>query len=226
MITVPDGVKPGQQLKLTLPPATPTSRPQPQPAAMPQAPADGSGEKPGGRPGTSTPRQEVGWGKTKFTPPGTETAGPSPSGDSNEGAADKAHADQVLSMNDPDAPELPPSTPGASRAHMAVDRAPRAATSSLPLAEAGKHWYRDTDGELRQLTIAQRRIAMANLQEQGMAAAPQVDDSGATLPVPPELEMELRAIQNSSGGGLLSWLWVYATGEDLLPPNPQFPIWT
>ena len=52
-----------------------------------------------------------------------------------------------------------------------------------------------------------------------------MDDSGAALPVPPELEMELRAIRNPGNGGLLSWLWSYA-GEDLLPPNPQFPIWT
>eukprot|EP01044_Picomonas_judraskeda_P010447 COSAG03_NODE_1343_length_4291_cov_18.206107_8_plen_61_part_00 len=59
-----------------------------------------------------------------------------------------------------------------------------------------------------------------------MQAASQVDDAGAALPVPPELEMELRAIRTSSGGGgLLSWLWAYATGEDLLPPNPQFPVW-
>jgi hypothetical protein len=67
---------------------------------------------------------------------------------------------------------------------------------------------------------------MANLREQGMAAAVQVDDAGGRLPVPPELEMELRAIGKGHDSGLLSWLWNYATGADLLPPNPQFPVWS
>ncbi len=234
MITVPDGVKPGQQLKLTLPPATPTPRPQPQPAATPTSAApsvNGSGERQGTGAGTDTPRQGqgVGWGKTQLAPPATNPPQPADaasSGGIGRGTADADHASQVLSTNDPEVPELAPPSPGASQAHTAMNHAPRSTVSSLPPAEAGKHWYRDTDGELRQLTVAQRRIAMVNLQEQGMAGAPQVDDSGAALPVPPELEMELRAIRNHGNDGLLSWLWSYATGEDLLPPNPQFPIWT
>lgn len=235
MITVPDGVKPGQQLRLTLPPVTPTPRPQPQPAATPPASAapsvNESGERPGTGAGTGTPRQGqgVGWGKTQLAPPGTnqpQAADLGSSGGTSRGTAGADHAGQVLSTNDPDAPERAPPPPGASQGRTAINHASRSTMSSLPPPEAGKHWYRDTDGELRQLTVAQRRIAIANLQEQGMAGAAQVDDSGAALPVPPELEMELRAIRNPDNGGLLSWLWSYATGEDLLPPNPQFPIWT
>ena len=44
---------------------------------------------------------------------------------------------------------------------------------SLPPAQAGKHWYRDADGEAAPApTVAQRRIAIANLQGKGWQDSP------------------------------------------------------
>ena len=142
LITVPEGVQPGQQLRLTLPPATPTPRPQLQPAAAPPTQRD-------------TPRPGVGWGKTQLAPSGTNAPRPADTA-SSSARDDRRYGDRVLSTDDPDAPERERQTDR--------DMASRSAVSSLPPAEAGKHWYRDTDGELRQLTVAQRRIAMGNLQ--------------------------------------------------------------
>ena len=116
---------------------------------------------------------------------------------------------------------IPTSSSGASRA------------SELPPATPGKLWYRDTDGELRQLTPQQRRMAIANLREQGMTPAAQLDDSGALLPVPPELAAELaESSQRAAAEDGLSYIdslmqamlgtaWKYLTGDDLLPTDPQ-----
>ena len=116
---------------------------------------------------------------------------------------------------------IPTSSSGASRA------------SELPPATPGKLWYRDTDGELRQLTPQQRRMAVANLREQGMTPAAQLDDSGALLPVPPELAAELaESSQRAAAEDGLSYIdslmqamlgtaWKYLTGDDLLPTDPQ-----
>ena len=117
---------------------------------------------------------------------------------------------------------IPTSSSGASRA------------SELPPATPGKLWYRDTDGELRQLTPQQRRIVIANLREQGMTPAAQLDDSGALLPVPPELAAELAAESSQRAAAedglsyidslmqaMLGTAWKYLTGADLLPTDPQ-----
>ena len=243
MITVPVGVLAGQQLRLTLPPVEPTDNGA---AATPPAAAPAAATS---SPPATQPAPGVGWGKTKLTPGAEQQQQAAAHGADLTGSQ---RADQILSGADQDAPERADAAaaaiqpaPGLSRSISGPGASERCGPayisgsdgngngngsgrmmSQLPPPESGKHWYRDTDGELRELTVPQRRVAITNLREQGMAAAVQVDDAGGILPVPPELDMELRALPRpGSNDGFMLSLWSYMTGADLLPANPQFPTW-